>query len=75
MVWRKGSVKNLTHVKERYKRDQKGRKRRVERNWEKERKKRRRRREDEERKSIVNYKSSIIKREISDLGGESKLED
>ena len=40
-----------------------------------ERKKRKRRREDEERKSFVNYKSSIIKREISDLGGENKLED
>ena len=40
-----------------------------------EERKKRRRREDEERKSIVNYKSSIIKREISDLGGENKLED
>ena len=40
-----------------------------------ERQKRRRRREDEERKSIVNYNSSIIKREISDLGGVNKLED
>ena len=40
-----------------------------------ERKKRRRKREDEERKSIVNYKSSTIKREISDLGVGNKLED
>ena len=40
-----------------------------------EERKKRRRREDEERKSIVNYKSSIIKREISDLGGGNKLED
>ena len=40
-----------------------------------ERKKRRRRREKEERKSFVNYKSSIIKREISDLGVGNKLED
>ena len=36
---------------------------------------RERRREEEERKSFVNYKSSIIKREISDLGLENKLED
>ena len=40
-----------------------------------ERKKRKRRREHKERKSFMNYKSSIIKREISDLGGENKLED
>ena len=42
---------------------------------EREKEERRGRREDEERKSIVNYKSAIIKREISDLGGENKLED
>ena len=40
-----------------------------------ERKKRRRTREKEERKSFVNYKSSIIKRENSDLGLGNKLED
>ena len=40
-----------------------------------ERKKRRRRREDEERKSFVNYKSSIIKRGISNLRVGNKLED
>ena len=36
---------------------------------------RERREEEEERKSFVNYKSSIIKREISDLGLGNKLED
>ena len=35
----------------------------------------RERRADEERKSFVNYKSSTIKREISDLGVGNKLED
>ena len=60
--------------------DQKGEKevwREIERKRERreERKKRRRRREKEERKSFVNYKSSIIKREISDLGLGNKLED
>ena len=80
MVWRKRSVENLTHVKERYKRDQKGRKRKVERNWEKERKKRGEKEEKKKKrgrreKISCDYKSSIIKREISDLGGGNKLED
>ena len=49
--------------------------RKRERREERKKRRRRRRREDEDRKSFVNYKSSIIKREISDLGGVNKLED
>ena len=48
----------------------------------KKREKKRERREKERRekrgrreKIVCDYKSSIIKREISDLGGENKLED
>ena len=40
-----------------------------------ERKRERREEEEEERKSFVNYKYSIIKREISDLGVGNNLED
>ena len=54
----------------------------MERNWEKERKKRGEKEEKKKKKkrerrgkSFVNYKSSIIKREISDLGVGNKLED
>ena len=45
-----------------------------ERSKERKKKKRGRRREKEERTSSYDYKSSIIKREISDLALENKLE-